>query len=87
MVSFDDATSFGIPHTRLSAVFTDLSLYHTAAKGKFISEAGLAGFAMWETGGDSDDILLDAISEGIRCSTLQNNNRVINVKRRDKKTK
>ena len=46
-------------------MFTELCLYHTAAKGKFINEAGLAGFAMWETGGDSDDILLDAISEAI----------------------
>ncbi|KAF5393094.1 hypothetical protein D9757_001240 [Collybiopsis confluens] len=32
-----------------------------AAKGSFIREYGLAGFAMWEAGGDSKDILLDAI--------------------------
>ncbi|KAL0059639.1 hypothetical protein AAF712_013604 [Marasmius tenuissimus] len=32
-----------------------------AAKGEFIRANGLAGFAMWEAGGDSDDILLDAI--------------------------
>ncbi|KAH9027953.1 chitinase [Lactarius pseudohatsudake] len=32
-----------------------------AAKGEYIRDAGLAGFAMWEAGGDSDDILLDAI--------------------------
>ena len=67
MVSFDDATSFGIPHTPFQWVLTDLCLHHTAAKGKFINEAGLAGFAMWETGGDSDDILLDAIRSGIGC--------------------
>ncbi|KAI0305234.1 chitinase [Multifurca ochricompacta] len=36
-----------------------------AAKGKYINEAKLAGFAIWEAGGDSDDILLDAISEGV----------------------
>ncbi|KAJ6538474.1 glycoside hydrolase family 18 protein [Mycena vulgaris] len=34
-----------------------------AAKGKFIKSQGLAGFAMWEAGGDSDDILLDSIRE------------------------
>ncbi|KZT29101.1 glycoside hydrolase family 18 protein [Neolentinus lepideus HHB14362 ss-1] len=32
-----------------------------AAKGKFIKSAGLGGFAMWEAGGDSDDILLNAV--------------------------
>ena len=32
-----------------------------AAKGNFISDTGLAGFAMFETGGDSNDILLDSI--------------------------
>ncbi|TFK53480.1 hypothetical protein OE88DRAFT_1253228 [Heliocybe sulcata] len=31
------------------------------AKGKYIKSAGLRGFAMWEAGGDSDDILLDAV--------------------------
>ena len=40
-------------------------LHHTAAKGKFINEESLGGFAMWETGGDSSDILLDAIRSGI----------------------
>ncbi len=30
------------------------------AKGQFISDNGLAGFAIWEAGGDSSDILLDA---------------------------
>jgi len=36
----------------------------TAAKGAFIADAGLAGFAMWEAAGDWDDILLDAIRSG-----------------------
>ena len=27
-----------------------------------INDAGLAGFAMWQAGGDSEDILLDAIN-------------------------
>ncbi|EUC54057.1 glycoside hydrolase family 18 protein [Rhizoctonia solani AG-3 Rhs1AP] len=34
------------------------------AKGQFINTTGLRGFAMWETGGDYDDILLDAIRSG-----------------------
>lgn len=32
-----------------------------AVKGQFIKEQGLRGFAMWETGGDFNDILLDSI--------------------------
>ncbi|KAI5117392.1 hypothetical protein M0805_007783 [Coniferiporia weirii] len=32
-----------------------------AAKGAFIKDTGLRGFAMWEAGGDFEDILLDAI--------------------------
>ena len=40
-----------------------------AAKGNYIKDEGLAGFAMWEAGGDSNDILLDAINSaiGIGC--------------------
>ncbi|KDQ55695.1 glycoside hydrolase family 18 protein [Jaapia argillacea MUCL 33604] len=34
------------------------------AKGKYISSAGLRGFSMWEAGGDSHDILLNAIRSG-----------------------
>jgi len=39
------------------------------AKGNYINNAHLAGFAMWEAGGDSNNILLDAISlgSGIGC--------------------
>ncbi|KAJ7936259.1 glycoside hydrolase superfamily, partial [Mycena leptocephala] len=32
-----------------------------AAKSEFISQLGLAGFAMWDLAGDHNDILLDAI--------------------------
>ncbi|KAF5358984.1 hypothetical protein D9758_004836 [Tetrapyrgos nigripes] len=32
-----------------------------AAKGQFISDKGLAGFNVWETGGDYNDLLLDAV--------------------------
>lgn len=40
-----------------------------AAKGNFIQQRGLAGFAMWEAGGDSNDILLDSIRKatGFDC--------------------
>ena len=36
-----------------------------AAKGTFVNEQGLLGFAMWEAGGDYKDMLLDAISDAI----------------------
>jgi chitinase len=36
---------------------------HLVAKGKFIHEKGLAGFAMWNVGSDaSDNSLLEAIT-------------------------
>lgn len=34
------------------------------AKGSYIANNNLRGFAMWEAGGDYDDILLDAIRQG-----------------------
>ncbi len=36
-----------------------------AAKGRYISDTGLKGFAMWNVAGDSNDILLDAINEAL----------------------
>ncbi|KAJ6539729.1 glycoside hydrolase family 18 protein [Mycena capillaripes] len=38
-----------------------------AVKGAYIKSKGLGGFAMWEAGGDSDDILLDSIREAAGC--------------------
>ncbi|KAI9458899.1 chitinase [Lactarius psammicola] len=38
-----------------------------AAKGQYIKDTGLAGFALWETGGDLHDILLDAIKSTVGC--------------------
>lgn len=35
-----------------------------ATKGSFVKDAKLRGFAMWEAGGDFNDILLDAILLG-----------------------
>ena len=64
MVSYDDATSFGTLRTQLPVGIHWLWL-KTAAKGQFIHDMGLAGFAMWETGGDSNNILLNAIRSGM----------------------
>ncbi|KAG2127499.1 glycoside hydrolase family 18 protein [Suillus clintonianus] len=36
-----------------------------AAKGKYIKNAGLRGFALWETGGDYNDMLLDSIIHAV----------------------
>ena len=44
---------------------SSLKLYITAAKGKFIADNDMAGFAVWHVGGDSGDILLDAISDSM----------------------
>lgn len=35
------------------------------AKGGFIKSSGLRGFALWQAGSDSKDILLDSILGGI----------------------
>ncbi|KAI0053163.1 glycoside hydrolase family 18 protein [Auriscalpium vulgare] len=51
------------PTTQVMVSYDDATSF--TAKGQYISQAGLAGFAMWEAGGDSQDILLDAISSGI----------------------
>ena len=37
----------------------------TVAKGNFILEQNLGGFAMWQSGGDFNDILVDAIRGAI----------------------
>jgi len=37
----------------------------SVAKGQFIDASGLAGFAVWQAGGDYKDLLLDSISNGI----------------------
>ncbi|KAJ7094485.1 glycoside hydrolase family 18 protein [Mycena belliarum] len=54
--------------TRVMISYDDAKSF--AAKGKFIKSKGLGGFAMWEAGGDSKDILLDSIrkSAGFKCA-------------------
>ncbi|KAL7283986.1 hypothetical protein ACG7TL_001259 [Trametes sanguinea] len=51
------------PSTQVMVSYDDATSF--AAKGKFINDAGLLGFAMWEAAGDSNDILLDAIEQAI----------------------
>jgi chitinase len=41
-----------------------------AAKGMFIGDNGLKGFAMWEVAGDEHDILLDAISQALDIQSV-----------------
>jgi len=55
------------PTSQVMVSYDDATSF--GAKGQYIKEAGLAGFAMWETGGDSNDILLNAINSaiGIGC--------------------
>jgi chitinase len=48
-----------------STIVDNPPLLYTAAKGQFIKDAGLAGFAMWEAGSDSYDILLDTIKSEV----------------------
>ncbi|EPQ53629.1 glycoside hydrolase family 18 protein [Gloeophyllum trabeum ATCC 11539] len=50
------------PNTQVMISYDNAQSF--AAKGQFINTQGLAGFAMWETGGDLNDVLLDAISQG-----------------------
>ena len=38
------------------------------AKGKFVKAMKLGGFAVWEAAGDYNDLLLDAILDGVRSS-------------------
>ncbi|KAI0253573.1 glycoside hydrolase family 18 protein [Lactifluus subvellereus] len=54
------------PTSQVMVSYDDATSF--AAKGKYIHGAGLAGFAMWEAAGDSNDILLNAISSGIGIS-------------------
>jgi hypothetical protein len=71
MVSYDDAkVSFKKRKTSSESfwrgmiiIYSIFSVQSFAAKGKFIRDTKLRGFAMWEAGGDYNDILLDAIRE------------------------
>lgn len=40
-----------------------------AAKGKFIVDNKLLGFSMWDITGDSNDLLVDALTQAAGVST------------------
>lgn len=61
MVSYDDASSFGTSRIQPLAGYPLISDYQTAAKGTFIHNFGLAGFSMYEVGGDYNNILVNSI--------------------------
>jgi chitinase len=56
------------PTSQVQVSFDDARAF--AAKGAYIKSAGLRGFSMWEAGGDSQDILLNAIRGGAGVSNL-----------------
>jgi GH18 family chitinase len=65
MVSYDDAQVRYCLSCFLSLQLIDSWFNQSfAAKGKFIKSTGLRGFAMWEAGGDYDNILVNAIRRG-----------------------
>ncbi|KAF9466829.1 endochitinase [Collybia nuda] len=49
------------PQTEVMVSFDDAQSF--SAKGAFIKSKGLRGFAMWEAGGDSNDILVNSIRQ------------------------
>jgi GH18 family chitinase len=68
MVSYDDATSFGTSRTQLIVGHTLSCNYKIAEKGKFIRDKNLAGFAMWELGGDYKNILVNSIRSAMKMT-------------------
>jgi chitinase len=46
-------------HTEIMVSYDNAEAF--SDKGRFITSAGIRGFSMWEAGGDSNDILLNAI--------------------------
>ncbi len=69
MVSYDDATSFGMDFAVLYLLHWLTMTGCVAAKGKFINDQGLKGFALWNAAGDFDDILLTSISDAMGIET------------------
>jgi chitinase len=68
MVSYDDATSFGTSRTQLLVGYPLICNYKTAAKGTFIHNLNLAGFAMWELGGDFNNLLVNSIRSAMQMT-------------------
>ncbi|TCD64825.1 hypothetical protein EIP91_003572 [Steccherinum ochraceum] len=53
--------------SQVMVAFDDATSF--AAKGDFVKTSNLRGFAMWEAGGDSNDILLDSIRQAAGFET------------------
>ncbi|OAX34531.1 glycoside hydrolase family 18 protein [Rhizopogon vinicolor AM-OR11-026] len=63
---YDDCSQTPYVYNETSQVMVSFDNAQSfTAKGKYIKEKGLRGFALWETGGDYNDILLDAITEAV----------------------
>lgn len=56
------------PKTQVQVSYDDTRAF--TAKGAYINSEGLLGFAMWEAGGDSNNMLLDAILAGAKEEDL-----------------
>ncbi|KAI0000659.1 chitinase [Russula compacta] len=64
--TFDNCSRTPFVYNRTSQVMVSYDNARSfAAKGRFIKSKGLGGFAMWETGGDHHNILLNAIKSGV----------------------
>lgn len=61
MIAYDDAGSYCTSCTQLLIGYPLICGYKTVAKGVFIHNLGLAGFAMYEIAGDYDNILVRSI--------------------------
>ena len=71
MVAYDDPISFGLK-VRIYYLGSILPLsYPLFLQGDFIATHGLKGFAMWEAGGDYNELLLDAIRLGAGFPELE----------------
>ncbi|KAG0707952.1 glycoside hydrolase family 18 protein [Suillus ampliporus] len=55
------------PNTQVMVAYDNAQSF--TAKGNFIKQAGLGGFALWEMGGDYNNILLNAINGAISGSS------------------
>ncbi|KAJ7939291.1 glycoside hydrolase, partial [Mycena leptocephala] len=66
---FDNCTQTPYVYNRTSQAMVSFDNAQSfGLKGDFIKSQGLGGFAMWEAGGDFNDILLDAIRESVGYS-------------------
>ena len=50
------------PKTQVQVSYDDATAF--TAKGAYIMSAGLKGYSMWLTGGDYNNLLIDAIRSG-----------------------